>query len=132
VTTKHSVGGNYLLDSHILVWLDSGSPRLSPQIRQDLQYAERRCLSAATAWELSLKQAAGKLILSASISSMLAAFRLEELPVLIRHGERAATLPFHHSDPFDRIIVAQALEESLILVTADQRLADYNVPILLL
>ncbi len=132
MTTRHQVRGSYLLDSNILVWLDSGSSRLNDQIRHDLRYAEHRFLSAATAWELSLKQAAGKLTLGASISSMLAAFRLEELPVLIRHGERAATLPFHHSDPFDRIIVAQALEDSLILVTADHRLTDYNVPILLI
>lgn len=131
MTLQRRVRGTFLLDSNIFLWLDSGSPRLSEQIREDLRYAECRYLSAATAWELSLKQAAGKLTLSASISSMLAAFRLEELPVLIRHGERAATLPFHHSDPFDRIIVAQALEESLILITADKRLADYNVPILL-
>jgi PIN domain nuclease of toxin-antitoxin system len=131
MTTRQQVRGSYLLDSNILVWLDSGSSRLTDQIRQDLRYAERRYLSAATAWELSLKQAAGKLTLGASISTTLAAFRLEELPVLIRHGERAATLPFHHSDPFDRIIVAQALEESLILITADERLADYCVPILL-
>ena len=132
MTPQQPIRGNYLLDSNILVWLDSGSPRLSSQIRHDLRYAERRYLSAATAWELSLKQAARKLGLSASISSMLAAFRLEELPVLIRHGERAATLPFHHSDPFDRIIVAQALEENLILITGDARLADYSVPILLI
>ena len=131
MTTRQPVRGNYLLDSNILVWLDFGSPRLSSQIRQDLRYAERRYLSAATACELSLKQAAGKLTLGSSISSMLAAFRLEELPVLIRHGERAATLPFHHSDPFDRIIVAQALEENLILITGDQRLAAYSCPILL-
>ncbi len=128
---SRTIQGNYLLDSHVLIWLDSGNQRLNEQLREDLRYAEHRYLSAATAWELGLKQGAGKLKLGASIASMLATFGLEELPVFIRHGERAASLPFHHSDPFDRLIVAQALEENLILVTADRRLADYSVPILL-
>jgi PIN domain nuclease of toxin-antitoxin system len=124
------IAGRYLLDSHILIWLDTGNDRLTLPVREKLRFAEQRYLSAATAWELSLKQAAGKLQLSASISSMLATFRLQELPVSIRHGERAATLPLHHSDPFDRMLVAQTLEENLILVTADKRMAEYAVPIL--
>jgi len=88
-------------------------------------------LSAATAWELSLKQAIGKLSLGATIGSMLGRFRLEELPVAIRHGDRAATLPPLHGDPFDRMLIAQALEEGLILITGDSQLARYSVPILL-
>jgi PIN domain nuclease of toxin-antitoxin system len=124
------IAGRYLLDSHILIWLDTGNERLTLPIREKLRYAEQRYLSAATAWELSLKQAAGKLQLSASIGSILAAFRLQELPVWIRHGDRAATLPLHHGDPFDRMLVAQALEEDLILVTADSRMARYGVPTL--
>lgn len=124
------IAGRYLLDSHILIWLDTGNDRLTLPVREKLRFAEQRYLSAATAWELSLKQAAGKLQLSASISSMLATFRLQELPVSIRHGERAATLPLHHSDPFDRMLVAQTLEENLILLTADKRMAEYAVPIL--
>jgi PIN domain nuclease of toxin-antitoxin system len=125
------IAGRYLLDSHILIWLDIGNARLTLPVREKLRFADQRYLSAATAWELSLKQAAGKLRLSASIGSMLATFRLEELPVGIRHGERAATLPLHHGDPFDRMLVAQALEEKLILVTANRRMVDYAVPTLL-
>jgi PIN domain nuclease of toxin-antitoxin system len=124
-------GDRFLLDSHILIWLDSGHPRLTLQIREKLRYADQRYLSAATAWELSLKQAAGKLFLGASVGSMLARFRLEELPVTIRHGDRAATLPPLHGDPFDRMLVAQALEENLILVTADRQLANYGAPVIL-
>ncbi len=131
MTASRSIQGNYLLDSHILGWLDSGNLRLNEQVREHLRYAEHRYLSAATAWELGLKQATGKLKFTTSIASILATFRLEELPVFTRHGERAASLPFHHSDLFDRLIVAQALEENLILVTADRRLADYRLPILL-
>jgi PIN domain nuclease of toxin-antitoxin system len=121
----------YLLDSHILIWLDSGSERLKPQVLETLRRAEQRYLSAVTAWELSLKQAAGKLRLRTPVGAMLESFGLLELPVAIRHGDRAALLPLHHRDPFDRMLVAQALVEGLILVTADKELAQYGVPVLL-
>jgi len=124
-------GGRYLLDSHILIWLDSGNDRITHDVLEMLRRAEQRYLSAATAWELSLKQAAGKLKLGTPIGSMLNTFRLLELPVTIRHGDQAALLPLHHRDPFDRILVAQALVEGLILVTADERLMEYGVPVLM-
>jgi PIN domain nuclease of toxin-antitoxin system len=122
--------GRYLLDLHILVWLDSGDDRLNPAVLEMLRRAEQRYLSAVTAWELSLKQAAGMLRLRKPVGSMLEAFGLVELPVAIRHGDRATQLPMHHRDPFDRMLVAQALVEDLILVTADDELARYGVPIL--
>jgi PIN domain nuclease of toxin-antitoxin system len=125
------MAGRFLLDSHILVWLDTGNPQLTPNILETLRYADGRFLSAATSWELSLKLAARKLQLSAPVASMLPTFRLKELPVTMAHGDRAASLPLIHRDPFDRMLVAQALEEGLILVTADQRLAEYNVPVLM-
>jgi PIN domain nuclease of toxin-antitoxin system len=123
-------GGSYLLDSHILLWLDSGHSRIKPQLLKTLEEAEHRYLSAASSWELGLKQASGKLGLHVTFTAMLTLFRLEELPVLIRHGEKAATLPFHHHDPFDRILVAQAMVEGLILVTGDRELHRYGVPLL--
>jgi PIN domain nuclease of toxin-antitoxin system len=124
-------GERYLLDSHILVWLDSGNERLKPSMLERLRRADQRYLSAATAWELGLKQAAGKLRLGTPVGAMLGHFRLQELPVTIRHGDRAALLPPHHGDPFDRLLVAQAIIEGLILVTADAELSQYGVPILL-
>ncbi len=124
------IAGRYLLYSHILIWLDTGNDRLTLPVREKLRFAEQRYLSAATAWELSLKQAVGKLQLRASINSMLATFRLQEIPVLIRNEERAAALHSHYGDPFDRMLVAQTLEENLILVTADRRMADYAIPTL--
>jgi PIN domain nuclease of toxin-antitoxin system len=126
------MAGRFLLDSHILVWLDEGSSRLTPNILQTLRYADERYLSAATSWELSLKLAAGRLKVRVPVASMLPVFRLTELPVTMAHGDRAATLPMLHGDPFDRMLVAQALEENLILVTGDERLADYGVPVLIL
>jgi PIN domain nuclease of toxin-antitoxin system len=125
------MAGRYLLDSHILVWLDEGNALLTPNVLETLRYADERYLSAATSWELSLKIAAGKLRLGATIVSMLPLFRLKELPVTMAHGDRAALLPPIHGDPFDRMLVAQALHEGLILVTADRRLLDYRVPVLM-
>jgi PIN domain nuclease of toxin-antitoxin system len=124
-------GARYLLDSHILIWLDKGDTRITPELLDTLQRADQRLLSAATAWELGIKQAAGKLRLGAPIGAMLGRFHLDELPVSIRHGDIAANLPFHHRDPFDRILLAQALDEGLILVSADTRLNRYGIPLLL-
>ncbi len=122
----------YLLDSHILIWLDTGDSRISSELLDNLNRADRRFLSAATAWELGIKQAAGRIRLRAPIGAMLNRFRLVELPVTIRHADGAAKLPLRHRDPFDRILLAQAMEEDLILVTADKRLAEYGIPVLML
>ena len=121
----------FLLDSHILIWLDTGDQRITPAILERLRSGEQRFLSAASAWELSLKQAAGKLRLRVPVGAMLETFGLLELSVTIRHGDLAATLPLHHRDPFDRMLLAQASVEGLILVTADRKLLSYAVPILL-
>jgi PIN domain nuclease of toxin-antitoxin system len=80
---------------------------------------------------LGLKQAAGKLRLKMPVSSMLHTFGLLELPVSIRHAECAVKLPPHHRDPFDRLLLAQAQLEGLILVSADRKLAEYGIPILM-
>ena len=124
-------GERFLLDSHILIWLDTGDMRLSPDVLNTLRRGDQRFLSAATAWELGLKRAAGKLRMRAAIGTMLEAFGLLELPVTIRHADHAAAMPMHHRDPFDRLLVAQALVEGMILVTADRLLLNYGVPILL-
>jgi PIN domain nuclease of toxin-antitoxin system len=124
-------GERFLLDSHILIWLDTGDTRLSQGVLKRLRGGEERFLSSATAWELGLKQAAGKLKLRVSVGAMLETFGLLELPVTIRHGDLATLLALHHRDPFDRLLLAQAQLEGLILVTADRQLAQYGVPVLL-
>jgi len=124
-------GERFLLDSHVLIWLDTGNTRLSPDMLTRLRQGNQRLLSAATAWELGLKQAAGKLRLKMPVSSMLHTFGLLELPVSIRHAECAVKLPPHHRDPFDRLLLAQAHLEGLILVSADRKLAEYGIPILM-
>jgi PIN domain nuclease of toxin-antitoxin system len=124
-------GARYLLDSNILVWLDMGNARISPACLILLEEAEERFLSAATTWELSLKIASGKLQFASTFDSLLKVFHLTELPVAIRHGDCASKLPPIHRDPFDRLLVAQAVVEGLVLVTGDKKLVEYGIPVLL-
>lgn len=89
--------------------------------------ADQVYYSAASAWELSIKQSLGKLRLSRPVSSFAEQSRFLELPVTTQYAEAAARLPMHHRDPFDRMLVAQAIMEGLVLVTADKRLSAYDL-----
>ena len=85
-------------------------------------------LSAAVVWEVAIKQAIGKLKLPSPFGPTLLALGALALPVTLEHAAAVADLPLHHSDPFDRILVAQAQLEGAVLVSADKRLAAYGVP----
>ncbi len=120
-----------LLDSNVIVWLDQNPARLPLQVFRQIAVEPAVFVSAVTAWELGIKQAQGKLKLSQNVSDLSQRNRFTELPVTIRHGEAVRHLPFHHRDPFDRLLVAQAIVESLTLVTSDRTLARYGVPVVL-
>jgi PIN domain nuclease of toxin-antitoxin system len=121
----------FLLDSNIVVWLDRKPERIPPHVLLTIASAPQVFLSAVTAWELGIKQALGDLTLLQPVSEMVRAHSMTELPVTIRHGEAVRELPLHHRDPFDRLLVAQAMVEGLILVTGDRLLLRYGIPILL-
>lgn len=123
---------NLLVDSHVIVeWLDDPS-RLKPKLRSLLQDpANAVFYSAASVWELCLKKAKGKLKLADNFVELLIDDGLEELSVTARHGIRASQLPFIHQDPFDRMLIAQSLEEGLVLATHDQIISQYEVPTIL-
>lgn len=118
---------NYLLDTHVLLWLNSDIGRISQPVIAALDLADQVYYSAASVWELSIKQSIGKIHLGAPISSFVEQSRFLELPVTTAYAEAAAKLPLHHRDPFDRMLVIQAMIEDLVLITADRRLSDYDI-----
>ena len=87
-------------------------------------------MSAASIWEIATKRAAGKLKVPDDLLEQVAAARFGELGIAFEHAILAGALPPHHSDPFDRMLVAQAMSENLTLVTNDARIAAYDVPVL--
>jgi len=122
-----------LLDTHALLWVTLGDPRLSPKVVKALDLAETEVfVSAASYWEMAIKTSIGKLELGMdlpNIAAMVAQTGVQELPVLGRHTHALVGLPWHHKDPFDRILVAQALSEGLTLVSCDQAFQAYKVPL---
>jgi PIN domain nuclease of toxin-antitoxin system len=120
-----------LLDTHILVWWADGSPRLRPDTLAQIVAADAIIVSVVSLWEAAVKISVGKL--SFDLNRLVAGLPgrgIVLLPVETRHCERYAGLPLHHRDPFDRMLVAQALEEALTFVTADKRLGRYGATLL--
>jgi PIN domain nuclease of toxin-antitoxin system len=123
-----------LLDTHAVMWMDATPERLSARVRDLLGEAEHDLfLSVVVVWELGIKQARGKLTLPEPIDeyvlSLVERARMSLLAIDTTHVLDAVTLPLHHGDPFDRMLVAQARVENLTLVTADPVIARYAVDI---
>ena len=117
----------YLLDTQVYLWFLVDSGRLSKKARSALDGAEQLFVSAASVWEAAIKQAIGKLAVeTADLVAGIERSGFTELPVTASHAARVATLPHHHRDPFDRLLIAQAIVEPLHLLTADPGLAQYS------
>lgn len=121
---------NLLLDTHILLWWLGGSPRLSKKAETAIEGAETAWVSAATGWEIETKRARGRLEAPENLEETLRAGNFLLLPLSMAHAIAAARLPMFHRDPFDRMLVAQAGIESLVLLTADRQLEAYDVPVI--
>ena len=120
-----------LIDTHILIWFLEGNNVLSTQ-RQKLLTASQNevFVSIASLWELSIKISLGKITLSKSlfqIIQQLGVENIEILPISPQHVLQVETMPFHHRDPFDRIIIAQAQIEGLTLMSDDSEFVNYSV-----
>jgi PIN domain nuclease of toxin-antitoxin system len=117
-----------LLDTHILIWWLSQDRRLS-QLETDLITDPDNLIfvSAATAWEIVVKRMIGKLETPDDLPAALTANNFLELPITIEHSQKLYQLPLHHNDPFDRIMVAQAISEDLTFMTRDAKIALYEV-----
>jgi len=119
-----------LLDTHVLLWWEEGSPRLGPATRAAIRGSDAVYVSAASAWEAEIKRAVGKLTYSSDFSDMIRANDFAELSVSIQHATALRALAMHHGDPFDRMLIAQATVEGCTLVTADRKLSVYGVSLL--
>lgn len=119
------------MDSATLLWWFAGDPRLGDGAREAIEDPSTEAfVSAASAWEISIKHATGKLTLDAPVTEILDAGLMLDLPVVMHDVLSAARLPMHHRDPFDRILVAQALHGGMVLVTPDRALRAYDVPVM--
>jgi PIN domain nuclease of toxin-antitoxin system len=121
-----------LVDTNVIVWLLLGDrPKVSEPARLALEDERNKVtVSAATVWEIAVKRSVGKLTIEDGWSRALARLGFDALPVTSIHAEAVEHLPWHHRDPFDRLLVAQARTEGLDLVSADSRLAAYGVDVL--
>jgi PIN domain nuclease of toxin-antitoxin system len=119
-----------LLDTHVFLWWRLDSRRLGRGPREAIATASIVWISAASAWEMAIKQQLGRLTLDQSFSSMVDESDFSALPVTFAHADRVGALPLHHADPFDRMLVAQAQVEGATLVTHDRQFRSYNLPIL--
>lgn len=124
-----------LLDTHVFLWWLDGGVRLSRDMRLAIEEpASAVFVSAVSIWEIAIKASVGKLALPASLPAGLdgaiGACGFSELPITANHAAAIRALPFHHADPFDRLLIAQARLEDLTLATADAKLAAYGVPLL--
>ncbi|GET40025.1 type II toxin-antitoxin system VapC family toxin [Microseira wollei] len=124
----------YLIDTHILIWFIEGDEKLSEAARSLIANpANEIYVSQASLWEMTIKISIGKLSLSISLSELelfLVSNQFQILETQFRHYEILQDLPFHHQDPFDRMIIAQAKAENYTIITHDDRFKLYDVKLL--
>lgn len=124
----------YLLDTHTFIWMDSDPSRLSARVFNICQDSSNALvLSVASVWEMMIKTQAGKLTLPASPAYLIKSQRrtngIRVLPIKLSHVLGLSDLPHHHKDPFDRLLVAQAMAENLVVLSHDPQIARYPVPV---
>ena len=119
-----------LVDTHALLWWLSDDAALSPAARETLaDPANEPLVSAASVWEIAIKRSLGKLTAPDDLPDLIFDEGFSWLPITALHAWQVRELPNHHRDPFDRLLVAQALSEQLPVITADTRFTDYGVEV---
>jgi PIN domain nuclease of toxin-antitoxin system len=119
-----------LLDTHVVIWWLADDPTLSDELKVLLDSEPAVYVSSATLWEVTIKQALGKLQKPADLAERIRDAGFRSLPIAAGHALAAGRLPMIHRDPFDRMLVAQARCEDLTLVTRDADIFEYDVPTL--
>jgi PIN domain nuclease of toxin-antitoxin system len=124
-----------LLDTHVLLWFFAGNSKLSDRVKDLIDDPSNiKFISTVSIWEMTIKQGNGKLSLETTAASyvqqklVLDGFQL--LTIEISHLESLASLPMHHNDPFDRLLIAQAISENFMLASCDQAFAAYSVQLI--
>jgi PIN domain nuclease of toxin-antitoxin system len=122
---------NLLIDTHILIWYIAGNPRLKPAMANILEEAVNDIfISIASLWEISIKVSKGKLDLGIEfdeLATILTQLNIQILPILFSDLNVHRTLRFHHTDPFDRLIISQSINQNLTLMSADSAFSNYPV-----
>ncbi len=122
---------NYLIDTHVFLWMLAEPSRLSPAARKVIVNPRHVVhVSAITAVEIAIKVSLGKLEAPDRLMGEIQTRGLRELPLRYQHGETLRALPPHHADPFDRMLIAQAQNEELTIITHDEKFRSYDVNIL--
>ena len=121
-----------LLDSNAFLWAYARPEELSTASRRAIaDTANDRWVSIASLWEIAIKLSIGKLSLpNDSLAAAITHLAVTVMPISMVHVDRAQALPFHHRDPFDRMMIAQAMEDGLMVVTRDRHFQAYGVPVL--
>lgn len=117
-----------LLDTHALLWWLSDDAQLGEETRRAISNPRNQVyVSAASTWEISIKKTIGKLSSPDDMDAIVEDEGFDKLPITLFHGEQAGLLPEHHKDPFDRMLIAQAQAEGLVIITNDKKIARYNI-----
>ena len=125
----------YLLDTHTFLWWNLDDPQLSKQVREIISNGENEIfVSAASAWEIAIKVAKGRLVLPEEpaqyLANRISEYHFQALPIQISHAVRVYDLPEHHADPFDRLLIAQCQLEGLPLVSKNEDIQKYDVEVI--
>lgn len=114
----------FLLDTQVVLWALADSSRLGKQAREQLKLADEINVSAASIWECEIKAELGRLILPKGYADAITAAGFAELPISCEHAAGVNRVELPHRDPFDRVLMAQAIQEDLVVITADEVLLD--------
>ena len=119
-----------LLDTHVVLWWQTEDPRLSLEAKRAIATADIVWVSAVSGWEVAIKTALGRLRVAESIPVLLGTDDFTELPIRLSHIERLTGMAAHHKDPFDRLLIAQALTEKATVVTHDRAFEPYGAAVI--
>ncbi|OGV28403.1 MAG: hypothetical protein A3F18_08645 [Legionellales bacterium RIFCSPHIGHO2_12_FULL_37_14] len=121
----------YLLDTHVILWWFTTPEEIHKRARNIIENVEESIfISTVSLWEMAIKQSIGRLTLPAQLLTLITKAGFQTLPILPEEGLSVADLPLLHQDPFDRLLIIQAKLHNLVLLTRDNKIKQYTVPII--